>query len=195
MKHPNKKFLDDFLNPVKKDRTSLVYRASHECEIETKKEKFKIFLEEIDKPKNNFISNEILKFLNYNTFSNSQYNEKIILESKKELGSLPKQFFYNSLLYQFHQEMGVFINQYGHTVSIDQASAFMDMIDLDPTDVGASESDTDGGGFTPLPSVIAYPEAPSGLTAQLPTSTGTTLTWNDNSDMEEGFKVFYYNQT
>jgi hypothetical protein len=40
--------------------------------------------------------------------------------------------------------------------------------------------------------LTSLPEAPSGLTASEIYSSGTTLTWTDNSNNEVGFKIFYY---
>jgi hypothetical protein len=40
--------------------------------------------------------------------------------------------------------------------------------------------------------LTTIPISPSGLTASEPLSNGTTLTWQDNSNNEVGFKIFYY---
>jgi hypothetical protein len=40
--------------------------------------------------------------------------------------------------------------------------------------------------------LTTLPLPPSGLTATEPITSGTTLTWQDNSNNEVGFKIFYY---
>lgn len=197
MTHPNQSFIDNFLKPIKKNDSNLAEAYTQKFIENKRKEKFDIFLKNYNKIKKSPVSEEVLKILNYNTLSSVKNKNNLILESKQSMGSLPQQFSYNGLLYAFNQELNVFVNQYGHTIEPTQASAFMDLAigNFDPSDMDASDTESDGGAPIILPSVIAYPEAPSGFTASIPTSSGTTLSWTDNSELEDGFKVFYYTQT
>ena len=113
------------------------------------------------------------------------------MEAKQSLGSLPTQFTYNGLVYAFNQELNMFVNQHGHAISIEQATAFMEMASLEEVGSFASESDTDGG-YQTAPSVVPTPpETPTGLTASNINITEATLTWQDNSTNETEFKIYY----
>ena len=192
MKHPNQSFIDNFNRPVKSDDRTPVYFYSSQYTEKKRKEKFSYFVESLNNPvksKNDSLTKAIAKIFDYNTLSKNQ--NKVLLEAKQSLGSLPTQFTYNGLLYAFNQELNMFVNQHGHAISIEQATAFMEMAQLEEVGSFASESDTDGG-YQTAPSVLpSPPTAPSGLTALGPNIGGVTLSWQDNSTNETEFKIYY----
>lgn len=184
MKHPNQSFIDGFNRVLVSENQTPIYLYSAKHTERKRKEKFQCFVESLNNPKkskNNSVSQAISKIFDYNTLSKSK--NKMIVETKQSLGSLPKQFVYNGLLYEFNKEFNVFINQYGHTISLEQATAFMGASYIDP-------SDTDGGDRSGSLSPT-IPQAPTGLTASGISSSGVTLSWQDNSTNESEFKVYY----
>jgi len=191
MKHPNQSFIDNFSRPNKGPEGAPTYLYSQKFIEKKRKEKFECFVESLNKPKpkTNTLAQEINKIFSYNTLSKN--TNKVLLETKQSIGSLPKQFAYNGLVYSFNQELGIFVNQHGHAISVDQASAFMDMAMFEEVGSFSSESDTDGGAFKPLPSTNPPPETPTGLTAFNTLNTETTLAWQDNSFNETEFKIYY----
>lgn len=195
MQHPNQSFIDNFNRSSKPNDQTLTYLYSSQYTETKRKEKFQYFVESLNNPKtqkNDSLTKVISKIFNYNTLS--QNKNKLILESKQSLGSLPQQFIYNGLLYSFNKKLNVFVNQHGHAISIDQATAFMDMAMLEEFESFASESDIDGGSFKTEAAVIPDPpETPSGLTALSVTFNGVTLAWQDNSINETEFRIYYRN--
>lgn len=192
MKHPNQSFIDNFNRPTKSDDRTPTYLYGSQYTEKKRKEKFQYFVESLNQPKtlkNESLTQAISKIFDYNTLS--QNKNKLILEAKQSLGSLPEQFVYNGLLYSFNKKFNAFVNQHGHVISIEQATAFMDMSEFEEVGATSSESDTDGGAFKPQPSVAAVPETPSGLTAISISSTGATLNWQDNSVTETEFKIYF----
>lgn len=193
MKHPNQSFIDNFNRPIKSDDRAPTYLYGSQYTEKKRKEKFQYFVESLNQPKslkNESLTQVISKIFDYNTLSASR--NKLILEAKQSLGSLPKQFVYNGLLYQFNPKVNAFVNQHGHVISIEQATAFMDMSEFEEVGSVSSESDTDGGGFVTQRSVIPnLPEAPTGLTAFGITNESVTLSWQDNSTNESEFKIYY----
>jgi hypothetical protein len=193
MKHPNQSFIDSFNRPNTEIQGLSTYRYTQKF-IETKrKQKFDYFVESLNnpKPKTNNLAQEINRIFSYNTLSKN--TNRTLLETKQSIGSLPQQFNYNGLLYAFNQELNMYVNQHGHAISIEQATAFMDMAQLEEVGSFSSESDTDGGAIA-LPSVIPEPpEAPTGLTATNIGIDGVTLSWQDNSTTETEFKIYYRN--
>lgn len=192
MKHPNQSFIDNFNRPVKSDDRTPVYFYSSQYTERKRKEKFSYFVESLNNPvklKNDSLTKAISKIFDYNTLSKNQ--NKLVLEAKQSLGSLPTQFNYNGLVYAFNQELNMFVNQHGHAISIEQATAFMEMAQLEEVGSFASESDTDGGYQTGASVIPQPPEAPTGLTAFGINSTGLTLSWQDNSITEDEFKIYF----
>lgn len=192
MKHPNQSFIDNFNRPVKSDDRTPVYFYSAKYTEKKRKEKFQYFVESLNNPrtsKNESLTKTISKLFDYNTLSRN--TNKVLLETKQSLGSLPTQFTYNRLVYAFNQELNMFVNQHGHAISIEQATAFMEMANLEEVGSFSSESDTDGG-YQTSPSVVPTPpEAPTGLTAFGSNNQGVTLSWQDNSTNETEFKIYY----
>lgn len=189
MKHPNQSFIDGFNRvSVSEDQTPIyLYSAKHT--ERKRKEKFQCFVESLNNPKkskNNSVSQAISKIFDYNTLSKSK--NKMIVETKQSLGSLPKQFVYNGLLYEFNKEFNVFINQYGHTISLEQATAFMGASYIDPSGTDGAEKSSKPVPPTP---VNPIPETPTGLVATDIGTTGVTLEWQDNSTNESIFKIYY----
>jgi hypothetical protein len=196
MKHPNQSFIDNINRPVKSDDRTPVYFYSSQYTEKKRKEKFSYFVESLNNPrnsKNDSLTKAIAKIFDYNTLSKNQ--NKVLLEAKQSVGSLPQQFNYNGLVYAFNQELNMFVNQHGHAISIEQATAFMEMAQLEEVGSFTSESDTDGGAIA-LPSVIpGPPEAPTGLTATNIGIDDVTLSWQDNSTTETEFKIYYAEET
>ena len=85
----------------------------------------------------------------------------------------------------------MFVNQHGHAISIEQATAFMEMAQFEEFGSSPAESDTDGGYQTGASVIPQPPETPTGLTAFGINSTGLTLSWQDNSITEEEFKIYF----
>ena len=192
MKHPNQSFIDNFSRPVKSDERTPVYLYSAQYTENKRKAKFQYFVESLNKPrseKNNSLTKAISKIFDYNTLSKNP--NKLIFETKQTLGSLPQQFVYNGLVYAFNQELNMFVNQHGHSISIDQASAFIEMAQFEEFGSSPAESDTDGGYQTGASVIPQPPEAPTGLTAFGINSTGLTLSWQDNSTTEDEFKIYF----
>lgn len=192
MKHPNQSFIDNFSRPVKSDERTPVYLYSAQYTENKRKAKFQYFVESLNKPrseKNNSLTKAISKIFDYNTLSKNP--NKLIFETKQTLGSLPQQFVYNGLVYAFNQELNMFVNQHGHSISIDQASAFIEMAQFEEFGSSPAESDTDGGYQTGASVIPQPPEAPTGLTAFGINNGGVTLSWQDNSINETEFKIYY----
>lgn len=192
MKHPNQSFIDNFNRPIKSDDRTPVYFYSSQYTEKKRKEKFSYFVESLNNPvklKNDSLTKAISKIFDYNTLSKNK--NKVLLEAKQSLGSLPTQFTYNGLVYAFNQELNMFVNQHGHAISIEQATAFMEMAQFEEVGSFTSEADTDGG-FIAQPSVVPEPpETPTGLTASDINISEATLTWQDNSTTETEFKIYY----
>lgn len=73
--------------------------------------------------------NNIQRFLR--SFQTPYLQNKFLIESSRSLGSLPPNINYNGLLYTFVPEMQMFVNQYGHMISISQATAFAEMSEFE----------------------------------------------------------------
>ena len=191
MKHPNQSFIDNFNRPNRGLEGVPTYRYTQKFIEKKRKQKFEYFVESLNnpKPKTNTLAQEINRIFSYNTLSKN--TNKPLLETKQSVGSLPQQFNYNGLLYAFNQELNMYVNQHGHAISIEQATAFMEMAQFEEVGSFASESDTDGGAIA-VPSVIpGPPEAPTGLTAINIGIDDVTLSWQDNSTTETEFKIYY----
>jgi hypothetical protein len=191
MKHPNQSFIDNFNRSNRGPEGVPTYRYTQKFIENKRKQKFECFVESLNnpKPKTNTLAKEINRIFSYNTLAKN--TKKTLLETKQSIGSLPQQFNYNGLLYAFNQELNMYVNQHGHAISIEQATAFMEMAQLEEVGSFTSETDTDGSPIA-LPSVVpGPPEAPSGLTATDITMTGVTLSWQDNSTTETEFKIYY----
>lgn len=70
----------------------------------------------------------IRQYLNFVQAPHLQH--RFLMESSRSLGSLPPNINYNGLLYTFVPELQMFVNQYGHMISISQAAAFAEMAEL-----------------------------------------------------------------
>jgi hypothetical protein len=191
MKHPNQSFIDNFNRPNQGPEGVPTYRYTQKFIEKKRKQKFEYFVESLNnpKPKTNTLAQEINRIFSYNTLSKN--TNKPLLETKQSIGSLPQQFNYNGLVYAFNQELNMYVNQHGHAISIEQATAFMEMAQLEEVGSFSSESDTDGGAIA-VPSVTPTPpETPTGFTAFNTMNTETTLSWQDNSTTETEFKIYY----
>jgi hypothetical protein len=191
MKHPNQSFIDNFNRPNQGPEGVPTYRYTQKFIEKKRKQKFEYFVESLNnpKPKTNTLAQEINRIFSYNTLAKN--TNKTLLETKQSVGSLPKQFSYNGLVYAFNQELNMYVNQHGHAISIPQATAFMQMLDFEEIGAISSEADTDGGAIA-VPSVTPNPpETPTGLTAFNTMNTETTLSWQDNSTTETEFKIYY----
>lgn len=177
---------------MKSDYRTSTYLYSSQYTEKKRKEKFKYFLESLNKPTdtiNESLSQSIKNIFNYNTLTSNK--NKIILETKQSLGSLPQQFTYNGLLYSFNAELNMFVNQHGHSVSIDQATAFMEMssfeqivdMNYDSSLDGSSNENTD---------VTNIPSPPINFQANISNTLldGVCFTWVDTSTNEQGFVIY-----
>lgn len=129
MKHPNQSFIDNFFRTGQKNPTNYYLNDIIE---KKKKEKFKEFLESIERKNDKTLNEhkyiqELANIFEYNTLSKSKNYGQYIVEEKKGKGSLPANFVYNGLTYSFNEELNVYVNQHGHVISITQATAFMEM--------------------------------------------------------------------
>jgi hypothetical protein len=77
---------------------------------------------------------------------------RFLMESSRSLGSLPPNINYNGLLYSFVPELQMFVNQYGHMISIAQAAAFAEISEL------SEFADIDDTSIDPGYSVRSIPE-------------------------------------
>jgi hypothetical protein len=145
MKHPNQSFIDSFNRPNSGPEGLPTYLYSQNFIENKRKQKFECFVESLNKPKpkTNTIAEEINRIFSYNTLSKN--TNKVLLETKQSIGSLPQQFNYNGLVYVFNKKLNMFVNQHGHAISIEQATAFMEMSQLEEIGAISSEADTDGG--------------------------------------------------
>lgn len=191
-KHPNQSFIDNFHLPNEGRANISTFVYTKKYTENKRKEKFQCFLESVNNPKPKSKSAkvaELAKIFEYNTLTKAINKQKVLVEETKDLGSLPANFTYNGLLYSFMPELNMFVNQYGHAISIGQASAFAEMAEFDP--VESSEADEDGGHIVPPVPVPVYPLPPTGLTFNNLTLTSVDLNWTDNATNEDGFKIFF----
>lgn len=190
-KHPNQSFIDNFLNSKRNDRDSFTQVYSKDFTEKKRKEKFKLFLESNVNQK--FDNREIQKtadqIFNYNTLSNVKQKAKLVLEENSKPESMPNNFNYNGLLYTYQPELNMFVNQHGHAVSIEQATAFMEMNEFE----GLIDSSVDGDYQAPVDT--EPPLTPTGFTGNvLPFNdilASVTFGWIDNSTNEQGYKLFF----
>jgi len=193
MKHPNQSFIDNFNRPVKSDDRTPIYLYSSQYTEKKRREKFQYFVESLNNPKtskNDSLTQAISKIFDYNTLSKN--TNKLILESKQSLGSLAQQFTYNGLLYSFNPELNMFVNQYGHAISIEQATAFMEMAQLEEIiDVGHDTS-LDGAANEQKEGPQTVPSPPINFQANLSNTLldGVCFSWVDTSNNEQGFVIY-----
>ena len=146
MTHPNQSFIDGFFRNNKPQGNNSYYYSKEFIE-EQRKKKFNEFLKESISPNKKQTSkymDDVLNLFGYNTLSNNKNKQEYITEARLTAKELPQQFVYNGLLYSFNKELGVFINQHGHSISIEQATAFMQMILLEEVEVSEMDSSIDG---------------------------------------------------
>lgn len=191
MIHPNQSFIDKFNTVNKTDDSIPTHLYGHKFKEKQRKEKFKNFVENKLQPKVISLNEEIKKIFNYNTLSSSRSKSNYLTELKQSRGSLPQQFVYNGLVYAFNDELNAYINQHGHIISIDTATAFIQMAEFEGVaEDEIDDSSTDGAPRTEQSIVsITPPIAPSGLSANMSLA-GVTLAWESNSDNETQFKVY-----
>jgi len=193
MKHPNQSFIDNFSRPNKGPEGAPTYLYSQKFIEKKRKEKFECFVESLNKPKpkTNTLAQEINKIFSYNTLSKN--TNKVLLETKQSIGSLPQQFNYNGLVYAFNQELNMFINQHGHAISIEQATAFMEMAQLEEIIEVGHDSSLDGSPNEQKPVIPeSVPSPPINFQANLSTTLldGVCFSWVDTSNNETGFAIY-----
>lgn len=194
MKHPNQSFINNFNRPTKSDDRTPTYLYSSQYTEKKRKEKFQYFVESLNNPKtskNDSLTKVIAKIFDYNTLSKN--TNKLILESKQSLGSLPQQFTYNGLLYSFNPELNMFVNQHGHAISIEQATAFMEMAQLEEIIDVSHDASLDGAPNEQKeqgPQTV--PSPPINFQANLSSTLldGVCFSWVDTSDNELGFVIY-----
>lgn len=190
-KHPNQSFIDNFLNSKRNDRDSFTQVYSKEFTEKKRKEKFKLFLESNNNQKfdNAGIKKTADQIFNYNTLSTVKPKDELILEQSGKPESMPSNFNYNGLLYTYQPELNMFVNQHGHSISIEQATAFMEMNEFE----GMVDASADGD--YRYPRDTEPPLAPTGFTGNvLPFNdilASVTFGWTDNSTNEQGYKLFF----
>ena len=193
MTHPNQSFIDKFNRPNKGVDGAPTYFYSQKFIEEKRKEKFQYFVESLNGPKkkNYNIIDDINKVFSYNTLSKN--TNKPLLETKQSIGSLPQQFNYNGLLYAFNQELNMFVNQHGHAISIEQATAFMEMAQLEEIIEVGHDSSLDGSPNEQKPVIPeSVPSPPINFQANLSTTIldGVCFSWVDTSNNETGFAIY-----
>lgn len=194
MKHPNQSFIDNFNRPVKSVDETPTYLYSAQYTEKKRKEKFQYFVESLNSPKtskNETSTKAIAKIFDYNTLSKN--TNRLILESKQNLGSLPQQFTYNGLLYSFNLELNMFVNQHGHAISIEQATAFMEMAQLEEIIDISHDTSLDGAPNEQKeegPQTV--PSPPINFQANLSNTLldGVCFSWIDTSNNEQGFVIY-----
>lgn len=194
MKHPNQSFIDNFNRSTKSDDGTPTYLYSSQYTEKKRKEKFQYFVESLNNPKtskNDSLTKVIAKIFDYNTLSKN--TNKLILESKQSLGSLPQQFTYNGLLYSFNLELNMFVNQHGHAISIEQATAFMEMAQLEEIIDVSHDASLDGAPNEQKeqgPQTV--PSPPINFQANLSNTLldGVCFSWVDTSNNELGFVIY-----
>ncbi len=70
---------------------------------------------------------------------------KFLLESSRSVGGMPGTISYNGLAYTYVQEFQMFVNQYGHMISPQNAAAFAEMADFDEVTEPGVDTGLDGG--------------------------------------------------
>lgn len=192
MKHPNQSFIDNFNRSTKSDDRTPTYLYSSQYTEKKRKEKFQYFVESLNQPKiskNKSLTQTISKIFDYNTLSKNK--NKLILEAKQSLGSLSNQFTYNGLLYSFVPELNMFVNQHGHSVSIDQATAFMEMAMFEEIIEVSHDSSLDGSPKEKIEQET-IPSPPINFQANLSNALldGVCFSWIDTSNNEQGFVIY-----
>lgn len=193
MKHPNQSFIDNFNRPNRGPEGVPTYRYTQKFIEKKRKQKFEYFVESLNnpKPKTNNLAQEINRIFSYNTLSKN--TNKTLLETKQSIGSLPQQFNYNGLVYAFNQELNMYVNQHGHAISIEQATAFMEMAQLEEIIDVAHDSSLDG---SPIEQKETKPEPPPSPPIDFQANLSTTLldgvcfSWIDTSNNETGFAIY-----
>jgi hypothetical protein len=193
MTHPNQSFIDKFNRPNKGVEGAPTYFYSQKFIEEKRKEKFQYFVESLNGPKkkNYNIIDDINKVFSYNTLSKN--TNKPLLETKQSIGSLPQQFNYNGLLYAFNQELNMFVNQHGHAISIEQATAFMEMAQFEDVFDPAQDSNLDSSGDKQITTPQTNtPSPPINFQATLSSTLldGVCFQWIDTSNNETGFAIY-----
>lgn len=150
MTHPNQSFIDGFFRNNKPQGNNSYYYSKEFIE-EQRKKKFNQFLKEstgLSKKQSSKHIDAVLNLFGYNTLSNNKNKQEYITEAKLTAKQLPQQFIYNGLLYTFSEQLNSFVNQHGHVIGIEQATAFMQMMLLEEVEVSEMDSATDGGAQT-----------------------------------------------
>jgi hypothetical protein len=192
MKHPNQSFIDNFNRPNRGPEGVPTYRYTQKFIEKKRKQKFEYFVESLNnpKPKTNNLAQEINRIFSYNTLSKN--TKKPLLETKQSVGSLPQQFNYNGLVYAFNQELNMYVNQHGHAISIEQATAFMEMAQLEEIVDVSHDSSLDGAQNAREENTSIPPSPPIDFQASLSTTLldGVCFSWVDTSNNETGFAIY-----
>lgn len=112
-----------------------------------------------------------------------------LIENSRSLGNLPQNITYNGLLYTFTPQLNAFVNQYGHIISISQASAFAmgthPAAELDIITVSTSPKNK------PIVAEPLEPTFDTTVTQNLLKSNSALVTWNyDNPGKISGYNIY-----